>query len=187
MSGAFLWGLQFEVNEDNGSSYMSSGGVTGTRAADSFSGPFPHPPIAMTLFTKFVNLGIVSSNRVFQLANAAGSFPQLRLLWSGNVLRFAHETTALNAFSTVPDAPLIGDLVEVVCQLFADGSVAIKQSINGAPETEGARTVANELAPAWSGPLLHINSAASTNTGFQQNLAVKAHRGVRSLDFMRAL
>jgi hypothetical protein len=164
----------------------------GTRGADFYSMPFTTPPGEMTVYVKFVELGSILSlgnARAWEICDAPGNSPNLRCALPGANYAVTHDNATVAVTSTLAVNPVVGDVVELMCRLFGDGSVDITQSINGAASTSGAQSAANTLSTAWSGALFWPNSAgtAAGFNGYGAYQSVKVVAGVRSLAEMRAL
>src|SRR5690606_22462058 len=129
-----------------------------TRAADSLTFPWPHAPQAMTGYLRCVERGAVlyPDTRALLQIGAGGTRPRLWVRQSSGQGRYgiAHELDADNAVTSLLPAspvPTIGDQVELLWRLYADGSVQIEQSINGGAPVVAARSSAIGLPAAWSG------------------------------------
>ena len=187
VSGVVLWGAELNIDAPQSSSYIATGGATASRQEDFFSTAFPHPPQENTFYVKFQESGsIFGTSRIFQLGDA----PRLRITVSSANYVFQH----LNGDGTTVTTPalvgraVVGDLVELVGAVHADGSIQLTQVLNGGTPEVGTVTASNPFGALWLPPVLAINSTLSgSNAGFVRGLAYKAHRGVHGLDFMRAL
>ena len=186
-SGVRLWGMQIETDKPNASSYVPTGGATATRSRDDFEAPYPHPPQAATYYTKFIESGTAAVRfGLLSIGNAGRDVPRLEIFQDGNYGVF--HTTASGAVSSSAIAPVAdGDLIEFVGRLFEDGSVVATISVNGASEISGSRSGGLDFEPAWADQILWMNALGAGFRGFADFIALKGHRGVRSLDFMRAL
>ena len=188
-SGLFLWGLQFEVDSPFASSYMPAGAGLATRGADTFAGPFPHPPQEMTAYVKVLESGTHQTGgaRLFQISQGdrfrvVGQTSDKYLVGYSNGID--GEVTRESALVSV-----LGEVGEIRALLHADGSVQI--GIANADGVEALSALspapATGLAPSWSQEFLRPNSEDNGARGFQRFLAVKVQRGIRSMEFMRAL
>ena len=192
VSGLFLWGRMWETDQPTVSSYIKTEGVTVTRALDTFAGVFPHPPQPMTVYLKFSERGtgpLGGDTRVAQIGNLiAGGDPRLKISSPTNEgYQILHDNGVDSVFVDLQEESVVGDLVELAGRLFPDGSIEIEQQINRGPSEVSVRSGAVALAPEWAGQILNLNSVGSSNVGLNAFLAVKVHRGPRSLAFMRAL
>jgi len=111
----------------------------------------------------------------FRIDNGSGSYSAAHN--NGSATRFV-------SISLSPE-PSVGDGVEILAVLEADGGVSLEVSINGgAAQTDSAGT-ANALQSAWAGDYLHlgnVNGSLRTNADFR---ALKIAHGTRTLAQMR--
>jgi hypothetical protein len=183
-----VWCCQ-QDNASFASSEIPTTGVAVTRGADSYSLPFTAPPQELSVYTKFVEGGSISTNgaRLWQVSNAANATPAALVSVAGGVYASEQDTTAGGVASGVSPAPSIGLGVENLARLFGDGSVDDTQSIAGGSATSGAQSAALALAAAWSGQLCWLNSAGTSGgVGFTAIQSLKIIAGARSLAEMRA-
>ena len=156
------------------------------RGSDIYSVPAP-PPQEMTVYGKVIEMGTaIASQRYFQISNAAAATPRFLAASSAGPLVTIHESPT-SVSSTASGSPAINDLFEFLSPLFGDGSVRSTQSINAGASTSGAQSAATPLAPAWSGPLLWLNSNGNLAFGFTALQSFKIVAGSRSLSEMRTL
>ncbi len=189
-SGVYVWGMQFEVDQSSGSSYIQTVGSTVTRAAETLTLPFQFKPQEMTFYLRFIEGGTIlgaTDTRILHIGTSAGADPRFLVDVNSNNYRVAHDTGTTGPQATLAGAPSVGDLVELRAVLAADGSVTIGQSIAGASETTATTATTATLGSAWAGTNLYINSVQSTNHGFVKNQSVKAARGTKTMAEMRAL
>ena len=187
VSGIFMWGIQFTKNNAFANSYFPTGVALDSAADDLFIAAFTAPPIEMTFYTRFIESGTVltASSRVFQISSSGGGQPRLILQSDGVRYQLFHQSEGTNL--AVETGPAVGDLVELLSILNADGSVQLRQAINLGPIESSPLSGPEPLGGAWSAPTIFLNSAGTGAQGITRFLAVKAQRGVRDLDFMRAL
>ena len=191
VSGLFMWGAQWEHNTPSGAtSYMPTDATQPPRAADSFAAPYDHTPTRMSVYAKYLERGTVevSGRRLWEL----GSNPRLLMQATGTAYILFHNNSLSSVTASLVTRPAIGDLVEMLGHLFEDGSINLIQIINGTEREETGRTpvpAIGGLSTTWGvDPSMFINSdASSTQVGFNSMLALKAQRGIRSMDFMRRL
>lgn len=159
------------------------------RGADTYSLPFTPAPVELTVYIKFVELGtLLTQARVFEIGSAAGATPRFLCFASGGFYTALHHNGTAQVTSALGVAPAINDVVELVVRLYADGSVDITQTINGATATVSTQSAANPLSTAWAGQLCYLNSIGTTGggVGFIAIRSFKACAGARSLTEMRA-
>lgn len=160
-----------------------------TRGADVYSLPFSTPPQEMSVYTKFVEAGTILSptpTAVLSVGALTGTAPILLLYNGGALYGTFHDspTGAVTSFLAV--APVRGDTVELLSQLFGNASVQAVQSINAAVETFGAQSAAKTFGAAWSAATVVPNIYAATWIGFNAFQSIKIVAGARSLAEMRA-
>jgi hypothetical protein len=123
----------------------------------------------MTIYLNFVEVGssLVSSAGLVSLSGAGFNAPWLALFASGAAAPYAvkHTTTVSDVSSALGATPAVGDTVELVAWLNADGSVQIGQALNGAVATTSGVPGVLALASAWSAARLYVGSLGSTVTG----------------------
>ena len=180
------------------SSYVATGGVTATRERDLFKAPYPHSPQAMTLYFKWLESGGFlqgqDSKRLFFLGDEVGggaTFMRCFSSGTGNAVRVDYfDGDATSTASSVGGLIVFGDLGELIVNLDI-GLLRNQLTLNGEERSDVIADPAPTKFPSQWGsglPILILNSTQNgVNAGFQRYLAAKVHRGVRSLDFMRAL
>lgn len=192
LNSVLLWGAQFEV-ADAPSSYIKTTTVAVTREADLFVTPYPHPPVEATYYQSVLVDGTQDDGGERFLStfgtDAAFSTPRLDIRASGSVgeWQFRHHngTTLVTATATLVAAA--GELVELLAHVHEDGSTRITAIVARGDPVESTRTAANEFAARW---FQEAATVGSPSVAFQTNLrhlALKAQRGIQTLDFMRAL
>jgi hypothetical protein len=190
-SYVILWGSQFEDGAEFSSSYMGETTVASiSRGAEVLSFPFYPQPQATTIYAKFIEAGGLygtgGAGRVIQLGNLADATPNLFFQGFANFYRLYHENATAVA-STMDTTPSIGNGVELLGEVFTDGSVRLTQSIDAATATSATRSAACTLATAWSGPVISIGNINGTSCLHNSIVAVIVARGSHSLDEFRAL
>ena len=171
------------------SSYIRTASGTDTRALDSLQyNDRAFRPQASTWYVRFIELGTVllgSGIRVWSIG--INNSPELYLAPDGNgVYQSVHDNDNSSVTATLSAGPSVGDIVELVVQLNADGSLVLIQSINGAASTTTSATSALTLASAWSNTALRLNRrTASGGVGFIGFMNLVIVRGVHSLARMR--
>lgn len=172
------------------SSYIKTVAAADTRTTDSLSLVFTSRPQAMTVYARFVDTGfsLLADSRVWSIgpSNFTGPCTLLGGL-SGNYRMFhANQTAAAGGVSSSVAVGSVGDAVELLGQLYSDGSVQIHRSYNGGAITSGTRSAAQVLATAWGAQQLDI--AKGTGIAASSFLALrdlKIIRGVFDFAAMR--
>lgn len=184
-SGLFIWGMQFGVDKAFPSSYIATAGSTVTRAQEQLSYPFNAQPQAMTIYARFIEQGTIKASalRLLEISNAT---PRLFLRESSGNYQVLHENDTANVAATLAAAPSIGDTVELVALVSANGSVKLIQSINAAASTETATTAALTFATAWNTKTLWVNSVSTSFVGYAAFADLALFAGVHSLADCRA-
>lgn len=156
-------------------SYIPTTTAAVTRPADSSYWDYPPAPNELMVYVRFVEKGsALAGARILQIGSAADAVPKFLIYGSGGgVYRAHHFNSAGNGSATLAAGPALGDTVELVGVLFADGSTALYQSINGAAVTSAGPSSALALASSWSDTRLWLNSVASTGVGANRFAEVK--------------
>lgn len=133
-----------------------------TRATDLVRSPWHHPPQAMTIYLRFVELGAVlaADTRALLQIGTGGQAPRLLIAQSGGTgaYRVLHLGAGATVTSTLTTAPGLLDQVELVVHVYDDGSVQIEQAINGELVQSRPRSSAIGLSHAWSDSVLGLSN-----------------------------
>lgn len=135
-----------------------------TRAADVLTFSWPHAPQAMTGYLRFVERGAVVATSATAALFRLGTVPQGRIVVSREpsdggyrCAYLRNDVTGVVSILPASPVPAIGDRVELLWRLYADGSVQIEQSINGGAPVVAARSAAIGLPTEWSGQILRLS------------------------------
>lgn len=159
------------------------------RAADSLSVPFLARPQAMTFYARFVDTGfsLIADGRVCSIGPATFVPPHVLVQVLSNTYRIFHApvATATGVSSTIA-VGTVGDMVELVAQLYSDGAVQIHGSFNSGAITSGTKSAARQLAPAWGAQQLDIAKGTGISASSHIPLRnLKVVRGVHDFATMR--
>ena len=190
-SSMFMWGAQVDQAVSS-TSYIRTDGLNLSRATDNFFGAFPHPPQEMTVYSRFLEDGTAASDfGLYSINDAARTVPRLDVFGVSGGNYVVRHLDGVDVSTSTPDTNALGlglgDVVEYLAVLHADGSVEAAATVNGSGPAFGTRGIVVPLSRAWSAPEFWMGSLGSGNVGFNRFLSHKVQRGVRSLDFMRAL
>lgn len=180
------------------SSYIPTAAAVLTRNREQCSFSFLPRPQAMTIYIRFIEQGTVLLpaalfGRILHIGDSLTAQNFIMIVGSGSFYRSYYNARGVNAQSTVPVAPNIGDQVELRFTLTSAGVSQLNQSINGAAETSGAAGAAIALPLAWinasaaTDELLRLNSIGSVGVGFCAFRNVVVVAGVQSLQAMRSI
>ena len=171
------------------SSYIPTASGTDARTIDALNFTFNARPQAMSIYLRFLELGSVlqADGTLLHIGAATNTNPKALLIANGSVYRMEHNNNTSTATSSAAATPSTGDIVELVGQLNADGSVQLVQSINGAAAVTATASSTLTLQSAWVSTSLYINSlgTVATTTGYNAFMNVVVIRGVHSLARMR--
>ena len=170
------------------SSYIPTSGGTDTRTIEALSYSLGARPQAMTFYARFIELGtVITQVPLLHIGTAVlNATPELRIDVSASAYSIFFHNGTSSSRGTLAAAPSVGDVVELVGHLNADGSIQILQSVNGAATTETTLTAALAMPALWAPTtLLFINSVGTTVTGLNAFMNVVIYRGVHSLSRMR--
>ena len=194
----YVWGIQLEdmsgtsIKAQVPTSYMMSNASVGARDADVLTYPFTYVPQAMTIYTRFIERGNYSINDSFVWNIGGASTPQLNIIhhlvgqcYIGRNIGGASVDTGTGALNI----PTLNDVVEHLLILYADGSVELRQTINGAAEQTSGRSSALTMGIAWANPKLFIGANDSPGSFFSlMNLyamRICAGNGINTISLAR--
>lgn len=151
-SGLYAWGVMVTKQRSTTSSYYP-----GNRAKDTVSMSWLWKPQPMWVYLKFIEVGSAAEDsgegpfRIGLTTQTPKKFLRFDTFTSGTFrYRFSHQDGVSGVSSNMASGtPAIGDTMELLGILNADGSVQIKHSINGAAEVAGSVSSAFALDPSW--------------------------------------
>lgn len=167
-------------------SYIRTNAGTATRTRDTVSWTVAARPQAMTLYIRFIELGLLADGSagsdLVMLSTADPRFGIERSSTGVYIVRHRNRFgTEVNSSATV--AASYGNLVELLATLSATGAVQITQALNGAPGTAGTASAALAFETAFGNTTLRLTplpgAVAVTDILFE--------RGVKTLATMRRL
>lgn len=146
-----------------------------TRQNDILNFPQTDIPQEATYYVELYSrgpTGITANERIFQIGVGATT-PRLFLFaLSSGRYRIQHEN-GVAVVTADSQTPAYGDIARIRAVLYADGSVQMFCSLNGAAEVASARSAANALAPGWSDGFFHIgNNGGGGNVASSMALRV---------------
>ena len=149
------------------SSPILTSGAPASRSADVLTFPWAHAPGPYTGYLRFIELGALaySDTRVLLQIGTSGVPPWLYVRKFTGTNRYGiglnHGAGAASSNLPTSPVPTIGDQVELLWRLYADGSVQIEQAINGGTPVVAARSAAVGLPTAWSGQVMRLSGLPS--------------------------
>lgn len=175
-SGIYIWGAQFETDKGACSSYIPTASSTASRSADTLYFDYPAPPQGMLAYVRFVESGSIKNtdSAIWDVTGATALNPRtLVYRTSAGYRGYHHNGTTELQTDVLGTSPALGDTVELLFVLAADGSAQLIQSINGGAVTNTPATAANTLASAWGGTRLWLNSFPASHTGMNRFAEIK--------------
>ena len=166
------------------SAYMKTDSVTVTRTADVLTWVFSARPQAMSVYLRFVELGNINGvdwSDVVMISSIDQRFGIERHS-SGNYTAVVKNAAGVSKISGLAAAPDLGDVVELLATLTADGKVQLTQSVNGATATTGTQSAALSVDQTWGDATLRLIPTEAIGV---RDLCVV--RGVQDLTTMRRL
>lgn len=149
------------------------------RLAQSLTRPWPHKPQAMWIYLKYYDRGSFNEpdERLFTIGGPTFTAPYLSLQYSTtNGYRLIYDGGTFRSSVFVPSA--FGQMMELLCILYPDGSVQAVKSINGAAEIRSTRSGVGPIPSNWNGtpPTLFLNggNGATVTNMFIELLHMKA-------------
>jgi len=180
----------------SGESRMMTSFHIGARAGDRLTWPITFRPQALSLYIQFFercDTNVAAANvTVCNLGGETGdTFGGISVrLWrpgsSDYRVSLLHSGGGTTSSVDVVGGTTYNDLIELIAQLNADGSVRIHASKNKAAVVSGNAAAAKDLPNLWHNDNLYIgHDAVGTNFGSQAIEHIAIWRGVLSLEKMR--
>ena len=139
----------------------------------------------MTVYVRFIEQGTCNVDSWGEILDIGSGVSESVFLYCfGGTGRYglAHRV-ASDVIVLAVAAPVLGDTVELRGVLYADGSVALGQTINSGAEVLTAPSAALALSPAWAAPTLYLGGPTLGANDFQAALVAG---GLRTLAEMRS-
>jgi hypothetical protein len=155
--------------------------------------PWPHEPQAASVYVKFVERGGAGTSLgvlvAFGMETTDSGSPRWIIVGNGtSKYQIYHQNGTATSTATAVDTVSSGDVVEIVGQLKADGSVTILQSVDGAAVSSNSDATTATLQAAWNGEGLMIGTQpADLADGDCDIERIVVAAGVQTMDHMRSL
>ena len=178
-------GTPARVQSENGpfrSSYIPTTSATVTRAADSLSFPFTHPPQEMSVYFRAIEQGPHSGNPYHWRIST--STPRFGVYTGGfNQYRANHHNgvTAVEAVATASSTPTSGTKVESLAVFSADGAVQSHVSVDDGAITSSGVTAALTPASSWGNATISLG--AGTFAAYRN---IEIYKGTRDMSYARS-
>jgi hypothetical protein len=145
----------------------SINGFSTTRATDTLYWKYAPVPQASMFYLRFIERGtiLLAGVGVFQLGSAASANPRILIDAQGTGYRLFHNNGSTAVSAPLAQIPAVGDTVELLGILYADGHCELIGSVNGGAVASASDATAAALAGAWSDTKLYANGAGTANTG----------------------
>lgn len=169
------------------SSYIPTVAATVTRNADNLSFPFPSQPEAISLYVRFVELGMRQLGTLPRLVAIGGSAaPNLVVFTNGtNYYVALLSAGGVESDSTDSSTPTLGQQVELLITLSAAGAPQIASSINSGAIVTAVAGPARPLSQTWNAQTLYVANASGIGNGYAAFRNILVLRGVQSMTTMR--
>lgn len=181
--GLYIWGLQWEADRPFPTSYMTTGAATASRDNDALQLTWDQKSQTLTAYIRMVDIGgrytqVGSQSEMLRISDATVT-SRLRIHYHGN-LDILHTTSAGSVLSARPK-PSFGQGVELLGQIYQDGSVQLHTSLGGAAPTSGTKSAALAIVDPWGlpGPM-HVGFFNGTETTPLLIQRIILRRGVTS-------
>lgn len=164
-------GVQNETGLFQTSTIFTTTGAV-TRNAELFTVPVACGTQALWLYVRFVERGTAlaaADTRLVELGAATSADPRYLIyaIGGGNQYAASHIVGGVQRTSAAPLGGSPNAVTELLALLRSDGSVQLRQAINGGADNIGTQSATNPFGVSWSGNLLSINSMGNgTQTGY---------------------
>lgn len=177
-SGVYFWGATVTHG-----ALTTTGAVTyvpTTRAVDQFNAPFAPTPQAAWMYVKFVEIG---SRYMGDWTGILGVGDYSNWRWllfmdSAPSVYIHNGNSGGGQLSTIAVDWVMGDTVELLGIIFADGSVKLIKSINGAPEVASSVSSPQVMPSTFVTQTVYIGNDASVEQHAQAIAGCKIGPGV---------
>lgn len=154
----------------------AQGATLGVKATDSLVWPFPFPPQALFIYEEFIEAGSILTAAA-ATRNVGISDPtneRMGIYRSSTGYEGYHANAAFRSSQVTAPVPVVGDRVQHVLTVNAQGQPQLHQVINGGAETVATIGTAEPFNATFGLQLLAINSAVNgTAAGFNKFRVVK--------------
>jgi len=135
------------------------------RSSDFWTGGWFLQPQTLWWYCRFLERGGVNIGSspvlVIMGADTSGFGTQITLgTTSGSKFILLHSTSGPAVSVTTATGPTVGQVCELLALIRADGSVELRQSLNGAAETTTGQSAGLTFAPAWTANTIGIGTIA---------------------------
>lgn len=186
----YAGGCQAE-NAEHPTGYVKTTTATVSRNGELLKYPFLLPPTALTTYSKFIDIAPGDSVVTQRILNIGlGTDPRIlfnKVPGTPGTYQFQHRTTLGTVSSSANTGTAsVGDVIEVLGVLNADGSVQATASRNGATAVVGTASAALAMPAAWNTAEIYIGSdGGNWGSGSIFLVPAKVARGVKTMAQMR--
>lgn len=155
-SGLYVWGVMHEIDGD----WISPGYDSAIRTAETaVYWDYDYAPNPLTIYCRFIETGMINKDgaKILHIGKSDDSDSKLFIkVTPTNFYRFGHDTGSAVVSSLSSNAPVEGDVVELVACLYEDGAVQLHQKINGGTTESATKSAAAALDTAWSDTKIYL-------------------------------